>query len=521
MNIPAAQYVRMSTEHQQYSIENQLATIRSYARDKNFDVVVTYSDEARSGLQLKNRPGLQQLLTDVLQVNRRYKAILVYDVSRFGRFQDSDEAAHYEFVCKSAGAPLHYCAETFANDNSLPSMIMKSLKRVMAGEYSRELSKKSYEGQKRLSMLGFKMGGNAGYGLRRVLVDEHGRFKQVLRDGERKAIQRDRVVYAMGEPEEVAVVREIFRMFIEDGMRGMAIADRLNKRKIPFLNGSNWYAEAIERMLNNPKYAGCCVFGKISQKLHTNHVRIPPDQWIVTPGAFDAIVDPETFKKVRRIRDRLTINRTDEEMLESLRKLIMLRGRVPLWKLKDFGDLPNLKTYIRRFGSTRHVCELLGYENSKALAASDTYRQVRQLKSRLIDELIRVDPAHVSLERQSPRITNLELKSRGRVSVHVCRYYQPARGRKRYGISMRPSDKCDMFLVALLDRENKHIEKLQLIKRFPFRYRTLTVKPDDPIFSGSIVLRSAAELYSAAGLLARAKTKEVSKIRKPIMAMSS
>jgi len=40
-----------------------------------------------------------------------YKAILVYDVSRWGPFQDNDEAAHYEFLCKSTGVPVHYCAE--------------------------------------------------------------------------------------------------------------------------------------------------------------------------------------------------------------------------------------------------------------------------------------------------------------------------------------------------------------------------------------------------------------------------
>jgi hypothetical protein len=55
----------------------------------------------------------------------------VYDVSRWGRFQDSDEAAHYEFVCKTAGAPVHYCAEMFANDGTLLSTIMKALKRAM------------------------------------------------------------------------------------------------------------------------------------------------------------------------------------------------------------------------------------------------------------------------------------------------------------------------------------------------------------------------------------------------------
>lgn len=168
--VPAAQYLRMSTEHQQYSLENQSTAIRKYAESHGFEVVLSYSDAAKSGLVLKRRVGLRQLLQDVVAGDASYKAILVYDVSRWGRFQDTDESAHYEFLCKSAGVPVHYCAETFANDGSLPSLIMKALKRTMAGEYSRELGVKVLGGQKRLARLGFKQGGVPGYGLRRMLV---------------------------------------------------------------------------------------------------------------------------------------------------------------------------------------------------------------------------------------------------------------------------------------------------------------------------------------------------------------
>ena len=116
--VPAAQYLRMSTEHQQYSLENQATAIQKYAESHNFEVVRTYSDAAKSGLVLRRRIGLQQLLQDVVGGTSGYRAILVYDVSRWGRFQDTDESAHYEFLCKSAGVPVHYCAETFANDGT-------------------------------------------------------------------------------------------------------------------------------------------------------------------------------------------------------------------------------------------------------------------------------------------------------------------------------------------------------------------------------------------------------------------
>src|SRR4051794_41175923 len=100
--VPVAQYLRMSTEHQQYSLENQAAAINKYADDHTFQVVRTYSDATKSGLVLRRRAGLRQLLQDVASGNAGYKAILVYDVSRWGRFQDADESDHYEFLCKLA-----------------------------------------------------------------------------------------------------------------------------------------------------------------------------------------------------------------------------------------------------------------------------------------------------------------------------------------------------------------------------------------------------------------------------------
>src|SRR5262249_37138701 len=58
------------------------------------------------------------------------------DVSRWGRFQDADEGAYHEHVCSRAGIRVHYCGEQFDNDGSIGSILLKNVKRVMAGEYS-------------------------------------------------------------------------------------------------------------------------------------------------------------------------------------------------------------------------------------------------------------------------------------------------------------------------------------------------------------------------------------------------
>ncbi len=91
----AAEYVRMSTEHQQYSTENQGDRIREYANKRGIEIVKTYADEGKSGLRIDGRQALQQLIRDVESGLADYQFILVYDVSRWGRFQDADESAYY------------------------------------------------------------------------------------------------------------------------------------------------------------------------------------------------------------------------------------------------------------------------------------------------------------------------------------------------------------------------------------------------------------------------------------------
>lgn len=198
MLIPAAQYLRMSTEHQQYSLLNQSAAIASYAEQNGFHVVRTYQDSGRSGLGIKNRPGLTNLLRDAMLRKCGFEAVLVYDVSRWGRFQDCDEAAHYEFLCKRAGIPVHYCSEQFRNDGSITSLLLKTIKRTMAAEFSRELGVKVYTGQARLAAMGYKMGGPAIYGLRRMLVDTGGNCVREVKPGEHKVLSTHRVILIPG-----------------------------------------------------------------------------------------------------------------------------------------------------------------------------------------------------------------------------------------------------------------------------------------------------------------------------------
>jgi len=98
----AAMYVRMSTDHQKYSTHNQEDAIRKYAANRNIEIVATYADEGKSGLKIDGRQALKNLINDVQNGEAVFKIILVLDITRWGRFQDADESAYYEYICRNA-----------------------------------------------------------------------------------------------------------------------------------------------------------------------------------------------------------------------------------------------------------------------------------------------------------------------------------------------------------------------------------------------------------------------------------
>ena len=106
--IPVAAYVRMSTEHQQYSTDNQLDRIKEYAARRGMEIVRVFADEGKSGLSVKHRESLQRMIAEVESGSAEFRNILAYDVSRWGRFQDADESGYYEYICKRAGIAVHY-----------------------------------------------------------------------------------------------------------------------------------------------------------------------------------------------------------------------------------------------------------------------------------------------------------------------------------------------------------------------------------------------------------------------------
>jgi DNA invertase Pin-like site-specific DNA recombinase len=376
----------MSTDYQRYSIENQAAVIARYAQLHHLSIIHTYRDEGESGLKLKNRAGLIQLLDDVRSGQADFDHILVYDVSRWGRFQDTDESAHYEFICKQAGIKVAYCAEQFDNDGTMMSSIIKNLKRVMAAEYSRELSVKVHAGASRFARLGFKLGGQVGYGLRRQLVNEKLQQKAVLKNGDRKYLVTDHVRLLPGTADEAAIVRWIFEQFLRQKSE-TALARELNRMAVPTSTGRPWNRALIGRLLRNENYIGNLLYNRRSFKLRERRKYNPPELWIRSEGCVEPIIERDLFLRARKIIEERRVELSEQEMLARLRRTLMKKGKLSPAIINDTVGLLCVATYMQHFGSLQNVYRLIGYTSTRNCEYLESRKGWAELNAKLASQV--------------------------------------------------------------------------------------------------------------------------------------
>lgn len=451
---PAAMYVRMSTDHQKYSTENQADAIREYAIRHRMDIIKTYTDSGKSGLKIEGRDALKQLIDDVQAATVEFSTILVLDVTRWGRFQDADESAYYEYICRRAGIDVQYVAEQFENDGSPVSTIVKGVKRAMAGEYSRELSAKVFAGQCRLIELGFKQGGTAGYGLRRMLLNEQGDEKGILKTGEHKSLQTDRVTLVPGPPEEVDTVRWIYRGFVDEGLSERQISALLNQKGITTDLGRPWTRSTVHQVLTNEKYIGNNVFNRISFKLKMRRVENNPEMWVRADGAFTAVVEPSYFYAVQGIIRERSRKFSDDEMLNRLKALHDRQGWLSGILINEAEDMPSSSAYMHRFGSLVRAYELIGYTPDRDFRYVEINRHLRKIYPEILEGAIkRIQEMGGRVRREVTNdllIFNEEIK----VSVIICRCFETGTGSHRWKICLDTGLLPDITIAIRMNHEN-------------------------------------------------------------------
>lgn len=495
----AAEYVRMSTEHQRYSTENQSDVIRHYAARHGIEIVRTYADEGKSGLRLEGRDALKRLIEDVEAGDADFTTIIVYDVSRWGRFQDPDEGAYYEQVCKHAGISVQFCAEQFDNDGSPVSTIIKGIKRAMAGEYSRELSAKVFAGQCRLIELGFRQGGPPGFGLRRRLIDQNFAIKGELARGEHKSIQTDRVILVPGPAEEADTVRWMYRAFVEDRKSERDIADDLNRRGILSDLARPWSRGAIHEVLINEKYIGNNVWNRSSFKLKKKHVRNSPEIWRRSNGAFEPIVDRSLFEAAQVIIQERSHRLSNDELLAVLRRLLQETGYLSGLLIDESDTAPSSATYRSRFGSLLRAYQLIGFDPGRDYRYVQINRDLRRLYPDVLASVV------TGIERSGGTVSTdsatdlMTINSEFSMSVVIVRSRQTAAGSHRWHICLDTGLLPDLTVAVRMDAANVQLLDYYLLPALDMTLPRLRLAKDNGMSLDSYRFDTLDALYALTG----------------------
>jgi DNA invertase Pin-like site-specific DNA recombinase len=397
--------------------------------------------------------------------------VLVFDISRWGRFQDIDESAYYEFHCRKNHVRVEYCAETFANDGSPLTAILKNIKRAMAAEYSRLLSVRTSAAMRRMTEVGHFHGGAPSYGLRRMMVASDGRRLGILEAGVQKGLRTARTILIPGPKHEVDTVREIFRLFVEEQKGTTAIARVLNAGGSEFRDGCPWKAHHVWRILRSERYIGRIVFYRTRSLLGTKNrigvEKTDPTLWVRSPKCFDPLVSTQTFASANAFRNMRGIRyRDDKALLVPLRRLLQKHGYLSDKLIKAAADGPCPTTYRRRFGGLRAAYAKMGYVQGKDYQMLPVNIRLREASARVLEQI----QANLTTRRISgiwqSRTHTMLVNDQLRLGFAVARY-SPTRyfRHSRWVVRTNYRDPGEAVIVVRMDQKNETILDYFLIPR--------------------------------------------------------
>jgi DNA invertase Pin-like site-specific DNA recombinase len=455
-------------------------------------IIHEYVDDGKSGLDIKGRAGLSALMQDVQSRKPDFSHIIVYDVSRWGRFQDIDEAAYHEHTCRRAGIDVVYCGERFANDGGPYASLLKSMKRVMAAEYSRDLSEKVFAAQCRFVEMGFKQGGHAGFGLRRLALKACGTPRTILEHGESKFAATDRVILVLGPDNEVATVRRLYSLYLEHGFSERAIVRLLNAEDVRNEWDRPWTKDMVNTILTNVKYYGALAYNRRTGQLSKLRTRNPPDRWIVNPSAFNGIVSQELFDAVQVERARRMRRYDTAELITLLQGCYRRNGKISAKVIAEDPDLPDPDMFVRTFGSL-----VLAYDAAD-LPRSRTYIfagriKLSSIRKKLLAQVETLARAAGAVVERAHKPCTLELNNSLRVRVEVAAPCNPRVGSRNWRIFARPE--IDFTIIGRLDQNSGQIIDYFLISASELATGVIHLKESNLSRYSSMRFTSIEEMF--------------------------
>lgn len=497
----AAQYIRMSTDTQNLSPAIQRQAIEEYARAAGLAVIATYEDEGRSGLTLRHRAGMRRLLADVTAADRPFSVLLVYDVSRWGRFQDTDESAYYEYHCRMHGVDVVYVKEAFQQDQTPLSTLMKTLRRAMAAEFSRELAVKVHEAQRRAISLGFQIGRTPCIGIDRMAVAEDG-SSRYLQHRER-ARKGEHITWVLGPEHERALVRRIFDDYANSDITLAALAVRLNEDGL-LARGRAFTLTMVRSLINCEIFVGEFTWGRHKSRGRKRRRSDDDPALVRAPGVVEPVIDRATWDKAHRKRDLAThvFDRSPAELLADLRAALRSNPGLTATEIRGHHCAPIAK-YREKFGSMREAMRLAGREVTALRGAyrerkSRTHRFSSQFRRDLGQLMTREGLRWEARDHEHAFSIEASLKVRFRLI-----WQRPHRQGPRWHFQKGRLEAYDRMLFVLMQEDGTANEFLVLT---PVEYHGLRTwfaineSPGTRICSGSHLM---AYLRDAAATTAR------------------
>ncbi|AUV55969.1 recombinase family protein [Raoultella planticola] len=470
----------MSTDHQRYSLFNQSEFLREYAEKNGLDILYTYDDSGKSGVTANRRTSFHQLIDDVSNHRIDIAAVLVFDISRFGRFQSLDQFGYYTQILKNNNVKIVYCADPIPEDDNDYADFKLFMVRKEASSFSKNLSRKVFIGQTNLARRGYHQGGLAGYGLRRMLIDECNNRKGELKYKEWKSIQTDRVILVPGPENEREVVNSIFDKFNYDSQSATAIAFELNQCNIAAENRGLWTRSKVNEILTNEKYIGNNVYNKRSYKLKQAYINNPKDEWVRCDNAYEQIVSKEKFYLAQSIinaRRRLYL--CDEELLGKLEGLLKEKGKLSGFIIDEDDNTPSSGMYRKRFGSLIRAYELIKYKPQHDYQYLKINVFLKEKYNQTVSELVEAitdNGCYVDYNEESKLfIINEELK----LSVIISRSKKLST-KIRWKIRLDRKYEYDICIVMRLNSDNTGVKDYYIFPSIEFVEEELIFSETNP-----------------------------------------
>ncbi|WP_252153218.1 recombinase family protein [Escherichia coli] len=313
-----------------------------------------------------------------------------------------------------------------------------------------------------------------GYGIRRLLIDEHTNPKGLLMPGQRKSLQTDRVILIPGPAEEVVIVNKIYDMFIDEGKPEFVIASELNRKNIPAENGLQWTRCKIHQILTNEKYIGNNVYNRTSGRLKTRSVRNPQDQWIRCDGAWDPVVSVEKFEVAKRIIEARAVQYSDDELLDKLRHLLKLRGRLSGIVIDEEELFPSSSIFRSRFGGLVRAYTLIGYHPRHDYSYLEIKKQIAECHLTFMDNLVQ-DIYRYGGWAEMHQNGSLYINDEFFVSANLVRCQRLSSGKLRWKIKFNVSHYCDVMIFPRLDSTNNSVVDYFMFPAIDVLYNDLTL----------------------------------------------